>query len=217
MGNVENMHKTAAALATELTTTTGDAWAYVAHGRGYHPEDGLSNWCELHRADGLVLAVANKTNNGKPRIRIWQSSNCEAWRDNDGDVMDPRDYIPGGGREEFPAITVAAIKSAAVITRDICKRIMPDADRLHVAGVVQCADWNSSHAKRDANSEAMGCRPSHNGRTNPSRYLPRDTTPAGVGRVEIEAGSGGVDLKIDGLTIKKAQAVLKALGITVTK
>ncbi|MHA1574403.1 MAG: hypothetical protein ACTSX8_10460 [Alphaproteobacteria bacterium] len=214
MENVGNMHKTAAALAVELETLTGRSWTYVQFRPGHRAEEGLPNWCELNRDDGLSLTVSNKTNNGKPRILIYQSMNCEAWRDSDGDVADPREYMPGGGREAFPSISVTATKTAKTIAKDIVRRVMPDAGRLHVKGLDRAAAYTRSNDKRDEFGTAMGCDD-----TNRNGYRTRriyeSRTPAGVGSVDIEAASFGIKIEIADLSTERALAVLKALGIKV--
>ena len=206
-----DIHKTGQALATELTIKTRDVWTYVAAGRGHNPADGPSRWCSIMRGDGLELTL--NPISGKPKIHISQPFHTDAWKDTDGGTCDPRESTPGGGREALPSINVAASKSITVIARDVWRRIMPEAEAMHAKALERVAEFNASHAKREAYGDAMGCDGT-NGNGYRTRRIYTDNTPDGVGTVEIEAASFGIKIEIGDLSIKRARAVLDALGLS---
>ncbi len=189
-------------------------WVYVPHAPGHNPEDGLSPWCLLVRCDGLELGISKTS--GKAQLHISQSFGCDAWVDSDGQKLDPRQYTPGGGRESLPSINVAVSKSIATIARDVRKRVLPDAVVFHLRALDTVSEWNTDHATRDENGKAMGCDAASRG-GQCTRRIYETHTPNGVGSVDIEAAAYGIEIKIDHMSIERALAVLKALGIKVTK
>lgn len=204
-----DIHKIGKALATELTIGTRDVWTYVAAGRGHNAADGPSRWCSIMRGDGLELTLSPIR--GKPQIHISQPFHTDAWNDSDGETCDPRQYTPGGGREALPSINVAASKPIAVIAKDVWRRIMPEAEAMHAKALERVAEFNASHAKREAFGDAMGCDDT-NGNGYRTRRIYDTHSPDGVGMVEIEAASFGIKIEIDHMSVKRAKAVMKALG-----
>ena len=205
-----DIHKTGKALATELTIGTHDVWTYVAAGRGHNPQDGPSRWCSIMRGDGLELTLSPIS--GKPQIHISQPFHTDAWKDIDGGTCDPRQYTPGGGRESLPSINVAASKSIAVIARDVWRRIMPEAEAMHARALERVAGSNEHNAKREAYGDAMGCDKNGNGYR--TRRIYQSHTPAGLGTIDIECSSFGIKIEIDHMSLERARAVLKALGLS---
>lgn len=209
--DIADIHKTGKALATELTIGTGDVWTYVAAGRGHNPADGPSRWCSIMRGDGLELTLSPIS--GKPQVHISQPFHTDAWKDTDGGTCDPRQHTPGGGREALPSINVAASKPIAVIAKDVWRRIMPEAEAMHAKALERVAEFNASHAKRESFGDAMGCDAS-NINSHRTRRIYTDNTPDGVGTVEIEASSSGIQITIGDMSIERAKAVLEALGLS---
>lgn len=203
------IHEVAKLLALELCDDA-HRWAYGPNKT--HNAGELYRGATIVRDDGLELWVEqNQGNRRSQQYEVSQLMQCDAWQSRANGVVDPREYTGQGGYERMPSMNVAATKTPVRIACEVKRKIMPDAERLHAAGIARREQWDGSADKRDANAIAMGINPT-SGRHHDS---PSRTYHAGDTRAEVTAHSDDIDLAITGLTATQALAVLQALGVVV--
>lgn len=203
---------TAATLAPQIAEELGSQWQ--VNPQTYHHD----NYRVLLRDDGLEIVVRTGTHTSRrdnTRAEFQQNYHTAAWVDSDGEHHDPRPY-----GTSLPEISATLKKSAKQLAREIERRLLPDCEKLHRAGLEHVGACNSLEERRKATAAALGIE-GYKSPVRSDRTEYRGEWDAGSVRVRAKVNYPDgdqpalVSVELADMTAEQAKALLQWLGVKI--